>query len=224
MKLNEVVPWGRSLTEYKLLFDLSEADLKKRILGCGDGPASFNSELTAAGGHAVSIDPIYAFSAAEIKQRIEATRDTIVAQVKQNPQRYLWTFFQDPDDLGRARLEVMRAFLQDFQAGLASGRYRAATLPSLPFEDGRFDLALCSHLLFLYSEQFSLEFHLEAIQELLRVASQVRIFPLLALDCQPSPHLASVEQHFTGQGYNVEIRDVPYEFQRGGNQMMTLGR
>ncbi len=47
MKLNEVVPWGRSLLEYKLMFNLSEVDLNSKILGCGDGPASFNAEMTA---------------------------------------------------------------------------------------------------------------------------------------------------------------------------------
>ena len=42
MKLNEVIPWGRNLEEYKLMFNLSEADLNAKILGCGDGLASFN--------------------------------------------------------------------------------------------------------------------------------------------------------------------------------------
>lgn len=46
MKLNEVVPWGRNLEEYKLMFNLSEADLNAKILGCADGPASFNAEMT----------------------------------------------------------------------------------------------------------------------------------------------------------------------------------
>jgi SAM-dependent methyltransferase len=222
MLLNEVVPWGRSLAEYQLIFDLSEADLGKNILGCGDGPASFNSEMTAAGRRVVSIDPIYAFSPQEIQNRIEETCDTIISQVKQNPHRYLWTYFQDPDDLGRARLSVMRDFLQDFEIGLAVGRYLPAALPSLPFQDAQFDLCLCSHLLFLYSEQLSLEFHLASIQELLRVAGEVRLFPLLGLDCQPSPHLVTIQEHFEGCGYNVKVRPVPYEFQRGGNQMMTL--
>ena len=38
--IDEVVPWGRRLDEYRAMFDLSECDLKRRILGCGDGPAS----------------------------------------------------------------------------------------------------------------------------------------------------------------------------------------
>ena len=52
-------------------------------------------------------------------------------------------------------------------------------LPDLPFDDGAFDLALSSHLLFLYSEQFDLGFHVRALEEMLRVAAEVRVFPLL---------------------------------------------
>ncbi|WNN90803.1 hypothetical protein [Gloeocapsopsis dulcis] len=59
MKLNEVVPWGRTLEEYKLMFNLSEADLNTKIFGCGDGLASFNAEMTQLGYSVVSVDPIY---------------------------------------------------------------------------------------------------------------------------------------------------------------------
>ncbi|MDX1815834.1 MAG: SAM-dependent methyltransferase, partial [Thermodesulfobacteriota bacterium] len=48
--LNKVVPWGRSFNEYTAMFALSETDLGKRILGCADGPASFNCILTKRGG------------------------------------------------------------------------------------------------------------------------------------------------------------------------------
>ncbi|RYX85187.1 SAM-dependent methyltransferase [bacterium] len=222
MKLNTVVPWGRSLDEYKMMFDLSESDLKKSILGCGDGPASFNSEVTAAGGHVISIDPLYAFSAEDIQGRIEETHKSIVSQMKQNLQRYVWTQFKDPDDLGRARLEVMRVFLQDFEKGLTEGRYLTEALPSLSFAENQFELCLCSHLLFLFSEQFSLEFHIESIQELLRVGSEVRIFPIMGLNCQISPYLEPVQQHFRERGYSAEVVQVDYEVQRDGNYMLCL--
>ncbi len=41
-QLNSVVPWGRNLAEYRLMFELSDEDMKKKIAGFGDGPASFN--------------------------------------------------------------------------------------------------------------------------------------------------------------------------------------
>ncbi len=52
----------------------------------------------------------------------------------------------------------MRLFLEDFEEGKKQGRYIAGELPELPFDDNSFDLAHVSHLLFLYSEQLSLNF------------------------------------------------------------------
>jgi hypothetical protein len=69
IKLNEVIPWGRSFEEYQRMFALTDDDLAGRILGCGDGPASFNAEATALGHTVVSSDPIYAFSPREIERR-----------------------------------------------------------------------------------------------------------------------------------------------------------
>jgi hypothetical protein len=49
MKLDKVVPFGRSLDEYIKMFNLSAEDLQKDILGVGDSPASFNAEGTTKG-------------------------------------------------------------------------------------------------------------------------------------------------------------------------------
>ena len=84
MTLDQIVPWGRSLSEYQRMFALTDTDLAGTILGCGDGPASFNAELTALGRTVVSVDPIYAFSAAEIRQRVRETCTTIVDKVKRS--------------------------------------------------------------------------------------------------------------------------------------------
>jgi hypothetical protein len=220
--LDQVVPWGRSLAEYRRMFDMSERDMAANILGCGDGPASFNAEMTALGCSVVSCDPIYAFSKEQIARRVEETYDPIIEQVRRNAQNYVWSDFRDPDALGQHRLATMRAFLADFDAGRAAARYLPDALPALSFADGQLDLALCSHLLFLYSEQLALEFHTAAIRELCRVAREVRIFPLLALDCRPSPHIAPVQERLREAGFVVEIQRVPYEFQAGGDQMMRV--
>lgn len=67
MELKNVVPWGRNLEEYRAMFLLLDDDLKKKILGCGDGPASVNFELTSMNVDITSIDPIYQFTKDEIK-------------------------------------------------------------------------------------------------------------------------------------------------------------
>lgn len=222
MKLNEVVPWGRTLEEYQLMFDLSEADLSAKILGCGDGPASFNAEMIKKGYCVVSIDPVYQFSAEQIKQRVQDTYETVISQMKQNADRYIWKNFCDADELGQARLAAMENFLLDYETGKDEGRYLSQSLPSLELADNQFELCLCSHLLFLYSEQLSLEFHIASIHELLRISPEVRIFPLLKLNGEPSLYVDSVIQELSSKGFNVQIQAVAYEFQKGGNQMLKV--
>jgi hypothetical protein len=206
------------------MFALSEDDLAGRILGCGDGPASFNAEATSKGHGVVSCDPIYAFSPAEIEQRVKACYDDMIAQVRDNLEGFRWDYFRDPNHLGECRLAAMRRFLTDFHEGKVQGRYVTAFLPNLPFEDDQFNLALVSHLLFLYSEQLSFDFHLAALQDMLRVAKEVRVFPLLDLARKPSVHVAPVCLALAKHGFKTEIGAVPYEFQRGGNQMLSIKR
>lgn len=119
-------------------------------------------------------------------------------------------------------MAAMEDFLSDYPQGLDQGRYINGELPNLPFDDTEFDLAVCSHLLFLYSEQLSWKFHIASIKELCRVSSEVRIFPLLELGAKTSGHLQTVTEGLTAEGYSVAIVTVPYEFQRGANQMMKI--
>ncbi len=145
--LEQVVPWGRSYDEYIQMFALSQTDLEKRILGCGDGPAGFNAQLSQQGGRVISVDPIY-----------------------------------------------------------------------------EFDLALCSHFLFLYSGQFDAKFHLESIVNLCKIANEVRIFPLLELGSKKSRHFDEVIKKLTTYGFKCEVKKVKYEFQKGGNEMLAVNK
>ena len=116
----------------------------------------------------------------------------------------------------------METFLGDFDAGKSAGRYVDAELPTLPFVDRSFDLALCSHLLFLYAGQLTDVFHRASVFELLRVAAEVRVFPLLELGGDVSRHVAGVVEAVRTAGYHAVVETVPYEFQRGGSQMLRL--
>lgn len=224
VKLNTIIPWGRSFDEYALMFGLGPEDRAGRILGCGDGPASFNAEATANGYRVISCDPVYGLSGDEIERRVKARYAEVIEQVRAGPDDFVWNHFRDPDDLGRCRLAALERFLADYDAGKAAGRYVQASLPNLPFEDGQFDLALVSHLLFLYSDQLSLEVHRESVDELIRVAREVRIFPIVTLERRLSPHFEAVRRHLLARGFTVDISRVSYEFQRGVNEMMTITR
>ncbi len=220
--VENVIPWGRTFDEYVSIFDLTAADLEKFILGCGDGPAGFNAEATRRGHRVISCDPLYDFPGETIERRVRETYDEVLEQLHQNMGDYVWEIFPSPEALGAARLTAMRRFLDDYAGGKAEGRYVPASLPALPFADKTFDLVLCSHFLFLYSEQFSLDFHLSAFRELCRVGKEVRVFPLLTLAVQESPYLAPVTAALQADGCQVRFMKVPYEFQRGGNTMMCV--
>jgi hypothetical protein len=160
----------------------------------------------------------------KIRQRVQETYEPIISQVKQNVDRYVWNNFHDPEQLGYARLAAMEKFLLDYEIGRIKGRYLWQSLPKLELADHQFELCVCSHLLFLYSDHLSLDFHIASIHELLRISKEVRIFPLLKLDCEPSPYLELVVNLLSSQQLHVEVQPVAYEFQKGGNQMLKINR
>ncbi|WP_414619225.1 SAM-dependent methyltransferase [Calothrix sp. CCY 0018] len=227
MKLENVVPWGRSFDEYVKMFDLTSDELKLNILDCGGGPSSFNAEMMQLGcnisGNITSCDPIYQFTVEEIQNRIQQTYSKIIAAVKETPENFVWQDITSPDELGEVRMVAMKKFLADLSQGISQKRYVKSELPNLPFTNGKFDLALCSHLLFTYSNILSADFHVDSIVEMRRVASEVRVFPLVTqFSGEISPHLEAVINQLTARGLQVEIRKVDYEFQKGGNQMLWV--
>ena len=222
--LDNVVPWGRSRKEYELMFGLTARDLSVGVLDCGGGPASFTAELSASGMRAVSVDPIYLLSGSEIWERFKATVTPMLAQVRATPEDWIWTYHRDPDDLLANRRAAIEKFLADYDDGLREHRYIVGELPSLPLDSGSFGLAVCSHLLFLYSDLLSEAFHIQSTLELCRVAHEVRLFPLLTLQREPSPYLAPVRVALESEGLISEVVSVDYELQRGGNQMLRIYR
>ena len=223
MQLSQVVPWGRSMAEYARMFALSDCDMEKRILGCADGPASFNAEMTAHGYQVISCDPVYVFSKHEMRQRIATTFATIMGQMTAIRENFVWDTIPSLEALGAMRMAAMEAFLHDYALGARDSRYVVSALPQLAFADNAFDLALCSNFLFLYSEQLGEAYHLAALHELCRVASEVRIFPLLNLEGQVSPHLSPALASLRCKGFHASVRTVPYEFLKGANEMLVIG-
>jgi hypothetical protein len=221
-KYEEAVPWGRSFDEYRRMFNLAGEDLHRSIIGCADGPASFNAEMSRRHHRVVSCDPLYDLTADRIKQRIDEVYEEVIGQTRQNQDKFVWSHITSPDELGRIRLEAMHDFLRDYERGKLDGRYISARLPDLPFEAASFDLALYSHFLFLYSDRLSLAFHQQAVDELCRVAREVRIFPLLTYNSESCPFVNPIADHLKKTGKEVIIEKVPYEFQRGGNMTIRI--
>ncbi len=221
-ELKSIAPWGRSFEEYVSMFSLTPEDLRERVLGCGDGPAGFNAGMAQRGLYAVSCDPLYRFGAEEIRARIGEVFEPMVEQMEKNRDLFIWKRFRTPREAADARLSAMNLFLDDYEAGRRQGRYRDESLPELGFDDGEFDLALCSHLLFLYARKLDYGFHRRAVLEMCRVAREVRVSPLFELEGDSCPYVEPLIEELRAKGFLAGIVPVDYEFRRGENRMLRV--
>ena len=222
-ELQSVVPWGRTLDEYRQFFQLTDEDLNKRIVGVGDGPASFNAEMHQIGNAVVSLDPVYAFSEEQLQNRINETRTEIMEQVRKNAGNFIWKTIKNPEELECIRMSAMAAFIKDFETGKMQQRYVFHEMPEqTAYSKDTFDLGLSSHFLVLYSK-LGVKFHIQSINEMLRLCKEVRIFPLVNLNAEKSEVLDDIIAYFS-KNYSVEMKQVAYEFQKNGNQLLSIKR
>lgn len=218
-QLAQVVPWGRTLAEYRRMFALSDEDCTKSIVSFGDGPASFNAEMNNQGNSVCSLDIIYRYTKEEIAQRIAETKEIIAQQVNDNLHQFNWNEIKNPQELLDLRLSAMKMFLDDYTIG--SERYLVHECPNRTiFKDNEFELALSSHFLFLYSD-LGVDFHKQIIAEMLRISKEVRIFPIINLQSEYSEVYHKIFEYFKKK-CEVEIVEVDYEFQKGADKMMVL--
>ncbi len=171
---------------------------------------------------AVAADLVYAMERDELARLVIAETERGTAHSVAGSDRYDWSYYGGPAGHRAMRQESARTFAADVAAHPA--RYVAAALPALPFADGQFDLVLSSHLLFTYADRLDLEFHRSALMELVRVAAgEARVFPLVAQGGQAlNTLIGALVTGLPAVGIDVELRRVPYEFQRGGHTMMVL--
>ena len=220
-KLNSVVPWGRNMEEYILMFRLNENDLSRKIAGFGDGPACFNCEMSEKGGSVISFDPIYQFSKTDIEKRIEEVRTIVMQQMSENMDNYVWKNIKNLDELEFTRMSAMRKFLSDYEKGKNEGRYVFHELPNrLIYDDNYFDIGLSSHFLLMYTS-LGYDFHIASITEMLRVCKEIRIFPIVDLDAVKTDLTEKVINYFQ-KDYKVEIVKTEYEFQKGENKLLII--
>jgi hypothetical protein len=201
------------------MFALTGSDLSGSVLDCPGGASSFTAMANLAGASAMAADPVYAQPRDSLAKFVMAEIERGTAHTAAGADRYVWDFYGDLGGHARVRRMSAEAFSRDLIAYPA--RYVAASLPILPFPDGRFDLVLSSHFLFTYADRLDAEFHRAALHELHRVARrEVRVFPLLEQGGRPVPALLS--QVLPTLDIPHSIRRVDYEFQRGGNEMLVL--
>jgi len=220
-ELGGVVPWGREAEEYEAFFTLGDVSPSAAVLDCGGGPASFAAEWSGRGRRVVAVDPLYAFDSDSIRARFDAAREPMRAGMERAHEHFVWDFYGSEEAVVERRTRALDRFTAD--RARQPQRYVAASLPVLPFARDEFDLALCSHFLFLYSAELSTAFHVDSLRELLRVAREVRVFPLLDLDGAPSAHLEPALAALADEAWAERV-PVPFEFRRGSTHMLRLRR
>jgi SAM-dependent methyltransferase len=220
-RLEGIVPWGRTAAEYEVFFALSGVPPTTRVLDCGGGPASFAAEWGRRGDFVVAVDPIYAVPPRAIAGRFDSTAARMLEGMRAARDRFRWEQYGSPEAVVERRRAALDAFVTDQEASERAGRYVAARMEALPFASGSFDLVLCSHLLFLYSDEIDLQTHLAALREMLRVGREVRVFPLVDMHGQPSTHLPGVIDTLAEEAV-AEVEPVPFEFQAGASKMLRL--
>ncbi|MFJ8959809.1 class I SAM-dependent methyltransferase [Lentzea sp. NPDC102401] len=215
--LGEVYANPRPLADYQAMFALTNDTVKAaRILDCPAGVSPFGAQVRALGGTVTSVDPAYALSADQLEARAHGDLHRIFHDAGADP------FTQQsrgPLSVNRAEVSAsIDSFLTDYVKNAEC--YTAARLPELPFPDNSFDLALSGNLLFAHPGQLDENTTIEFLAELLRVACEVRIFPVTDRMSVPHPLLDSIVDTLRVNGVIATTLDVPYRLQCGGTRML----
>ena len=220
--LKKFVLWGHCLHDYMEMFNLTEEMLaENKIIEYGAGVTSFNREMTDRQLKVTSIDPMYRLSLEEIKAKANSIFDTTVLKIKQNKDKYNWKTNQGLKELLEKRRQGMEIFYNDYEQGKSEGRYVVAEEgAALDCENYSFDLALITHHLFVNFGERGVEAHISLIKEMIRVAGEVRIFPLLSKNGQVSKLLGPVMLNLQQQDIGLEVRQVASQLQKSGNAML----
>jgi SAM-dependent methyltransferase len=209
---------SRSAAEYNAMFDLGDLTTTS-VLDCCAGASSFAAETST---RVVAVDPAYANTLDDLAARVRDGLGDGDRIIERNAEHFDWSWYQSRSHRTELRTSAARLFLDDIQAH--PERYVAGALPHLPFADGSFDLVLCSHLLFTWSDVFDVDWHRQALAELVRVARrEVRVFPLVVQGIgSPVPFVGQLRAELDASGHDSRTSTVPYRFQRGADQMLVV--
>jgi hypothetical protein len=218
-----MIGWIYSFADYRQMFDLQDSDLTKRILDYPGGISSFNADLYAKGqqSHVISADVLYHLSPEEIRRKADDIFHQTKLYLQSHPDRLRTSDEQSLANLLKVWEKNKDSFLNDYAEGKRTGRYIYSASSHLPFNNQQFELALCSDLMF--NSQAQEEFGpMKIVDELCRVANEVRVFPLLNEKGDITESLGVVMATLHQRNFGVEIREVSYHELKGGNAMLRV--
>lgn len=211
--------WVHSLADYCSMFRLDDQDLKASILDFPGRIASFTAEMAALSHlNVVSVDRHYDLSPLDMVKHVDFCIQGLAESILQAKDQLHPQVVAERDQQVNSANYVAQLFLNDYSVGQEAGRYQAAKLPCLPFAKAQFDLALCSHLVFR-TPFFSAQ---EIVSELMRVAKEARIFPLLNTQGELAEELGPLMLELQQLDYGLEIKEVDYPFYEKNNAMLRI--
>jgi hypothetical protein len=222
LDLERIIFIGRTYEEYLEMFSLLEEELQgKKVLDCPAGACSFTAIGTKSGLDVTACDIAYYHSDEDLKNKGLQDIEHAMEHMEKAKNNYKWDYFKDVEGLKKHRLSALQDCADDMNK--SSERYIPVTLPSLPFMNAEFDILLSAHFLFMYADRLDYQFHIETLNELLRVTKEeIRIFPLVDLEGKRYEHLDKIISYLADNGCTVEEVKVPYEFQTNANSMLKI--
>ncbi len=216
------VLWGHHVSDYQEMFDLSDIFSHGPLLEYGCGASAVNAELHEKGSPMVSLDPLFSMPKDKLRPEVYRCFEERVEQVMSFQAQFNVDKYGSIEEFFATRRAGMARFFEDYDRGTREGRYQSIPNGPLPFQDVAFDLAFCSHYFFASAKDQSVEWHIETFRELARVAREVRIFPLIQREGEPSELLGPVLLGLQQANFGTEVREVRCALYPEGNAMLRV--
>ncbi|MFF5995665.1 SAM-dependent methyltransferase [Lysinibacillus sp. KU-BSD001] len=222
LDLERIVFIGRTFEEYVDMFSLSMKELEgKSILDCPAGACSFTAVGHKLGLDITACDIAYDHPVEQLESKGLQDIEHAMKGMEKVKNNYIWRYFDSIETLKKHRVHALEHCTSHMRE--SSKHYIPVTLPVLPFQDQEFDILLSAHFLFMYADRLDHQFHIQTLNELLRVTKEeVRIFPLVDLEGKRYPYLEQLMVDLMDKGYVVEEVNVPYEFMTNANAMLKI--
>jgi SAM-dependent methyltransferase len=218
----------RSYGEYEKMFLLEDDFLKKgKILDVAAGASSFIAEANERGYDAVAVDPLYDLTVGQMTLHGQKEMKEATEKLAKNISSFSWDSYKNLEEHDTIREDSFKLFLNHYKENSIEKCFITGTLPNLPFDDETFSLVLCNHFLFLYQEQFDLEFHLQAIREMIRVTKKggmIRIYPLVGFKNERYPYLDELVEALNDENTVVKTTDTTFRFVPAATELLTINK
>ncbi len=213
--------WIYNLSDYQQIFALTDQDLQKKTLDFASGISSVNAELYAQGQTIVSVDPNYRLSPKDMQVQARQILQDNITYLRQHLDSLPAPHAAFADTLIVQWRHSTEQFIADYELGKKQGRY--LTIDYSPFTklDQTFELLLCTDFLFNSTQSLKSSSQ-DIMNELCKLAVEVRIFPLPEVKTTVAAELGPIMLALQNRNFGVEIRAVNYPMRKDANAILRV--